>query len=106
MKRNIWAQKVVHSEWETGSKGSPESPAAAGKSYTAVSSELADLGYRKFNATCHSLLPNPQIPDLLRTGTLMNSILQIQQRSTIYTQCFCPLDREPVAPHMGTDGTV
>lgn len=52
------------------------------------------------------LLPNPQIPDLLRSGTLMNSILQIKQRSTIYTQCFCPLDGVPVAPHMGTDGTV
>lgn len=52
------------------------------------------------------LLPKPPIRDLLRTGTLMNSIIQIKQRSTIYTQRVCPLDGEPVAPHMGTDGTV
>lgn len=64
-------QCVLRGDWL---QGQPRASFSCGVSYTAVSSELADLGYRKFNAKCR-WLPNPPIPDLLRTGTLMNSIL-------------------------------
>lgn len=55
--RNVWAETVVHSEQETGSKGT-RSLLRLQASYTATSSELEDLDYRNANVQM-PLPPHP-----------------------------------------------
>lgn len=96
-KRSIWAQKVVHSEWGTGSKVNQESFEAVGILHCNVL-RISKFGLREFPDATAS--PSPEF------RLFENQFPVEQYPPQINTRCFCALDgKAAVASHMGTDGT-